>query len=132
VEGLAANLDVHAEVRAHVERRVNVDELQPAGVLDLPPERAGFERGENQFVVAPNQLVRPAFKLASAGVEGKFLVVVLFLSRFVNVFERLKRKNGGANFAGLSVPDEFNFPFVIKGRAFPRRSIHRRLDVGGP
>src|SRR5947208_8041091 len=27
VEGLAANLDVHAEVRAHVEGRVNVDEL---------------------------------------------------------------------------------------------------------
>ena len=61
VEGLAADFNVHAEVRANVERRVNVDELQPAGVLNLPPERAGFERRENELVVAPNQFVRPAF-----------------------------------------------------------------------
>ena len=45
VERLAADLDVHAEVRAHVEGRVNVDELEAAGVLDLAAERAGLEGG---------------------------------------------------------------------------------------
>lgn len=42
MKGLAANLDVHTEVR--IKRRVNVDELQPACVLDLSAERTGFKR----------------------------------------------------------------------------------------
>ena len=41
VECLAADLDVHAEVGAHVERRVDVDQLEPARVLDLLAQRAG-------------------------------------------------------------------------------------------
>src|SRR6266576_3820693 len=60
VEGLVANLDVHAEVRAHVEGRVNVDELEAAGVLDLAAERAAFEGGEDELVVAPDEFVGPA------------------------------------------------------------------------
>ena len=64
VEGLAANLDVHAEVRAHVEGRVNVDELEAAGVLDLAAQRAALEGGEDELVVAPDEFVGPA--LASA------------------------------------------------------------------
>jgi hypothetical protein len=40
VEGLAADLDVHAEVGAHVEGRVDVDQLQPA----LPPRSASAAR----------------------------------------------------------------------------------------
>jgi len=35
VESLAADLDVHAEIRANVEGRIDVDQLQAAGVLDL-------------------------------------------------------------------------------------------------
>src|SRR6266850_5172273 len=69
VEGLAANLDVHAEVRAHVEGRVNVDELEAAGVLDLAAQRAALEGGEDEFVVAPDEFVGPAFDLAAAGVD---------------------------------------------------------------
>ncbi len=87
---------------------VNVDELEAAGVLDLAAERAGFERRENQFVVAPNEFIRPAFELASANIKPEFLVVSFFLSRFVNVFERLKRKNGSADFAGFPVPQKFD------------------------
>ena len=35
-----------------------------------------------------------------------------FLPRLVDVFEGLERKNGGADFAGLAVPDEFDLAFV--------------------
>jgi hypothetical protein len=35
VEGLASDLDVHREVGANVEGRVDVDELEATGVLDL-------------------------------------------------------------------------------------------------
>ena len=69
VERLAANLNVHAEIRAHVKRRVNIDELQTACVLNLPPQRTRLERSENQLVVAPNQLVRPALDMAARQVE---------------------------------------------------------------
>ena len=70
VKRLAADLDVHAEVGAHVERRVDVDQLQAAGVLDLPAQRAALERRENQLVVAPDELVGPALQLAAASVEA--------------------------------------------------------------
>ncbi len=43
VEGLAANLDVHGEVGADVEGRVDVNELQATRVLDLPPQRAALQ-----------------------------------------------------------------------------------------
>jgi hypothetical protein len=35
-----------------------------------------------------------------------------FLPGFVNVFEGLEREDGGADFAGLAVPDEFDLAFV--------------------
>jgi hypothetical protein len=44
VERLPADLDVHAEVGAHVKRWIDVDQLQSTRVLDLPPERAALER----------------------------------------------------------------------------------------
>ena len=51
VESLAADLDVHGEVGADVERRVDVDELQAARVLDLAAQGARLERGENHHDV---------------------------------------------------------------------------------
>jgi len=69
VEGFAADLDVHGEVRADVEGRVDVDELEAAGVLDLAAERAGLEGGEDELVIAPDELVGPALGLAAGGVE---------------------------------------------------------------
>src|ERR1017187_4063263 len=54
VEGLAANLDVHAEIRTHVEGRVNVDQLEAAGLLNLAAECAALEGGEDELVVAPD------------------------------------------------------------------------------
>src|SRR5437762_179501 len=57
MKGLIAHLNIHAEIRADVEWWIDVNQLQPAGVLDLLPKRAGLERRENQLVVAPNELV---------------------------------------------------------------------------
>ena len=73
VEGLAANLDVHTEVRAHVEWRIDVDELKPAGIFDLTAQRTALERRKNELVVAPDEFVGPAFELAAARVEQVFL-----------------------------------------------------------
>ena len=114
VEGLAANLDVHAEVRAHVEGRVDVDELEAAGVLDLAAERAALEGGEDELVVAPDEFVGPALDLPPAAIEleAEFLVVALFLPGLVNVLEGLEGEDGGADFAGLAVPDEFDLTLV--------------------
>jgi hypothetical protein len=70
MKSLAADLDVHAEVRADIERRVDVDELQAACVLDLSAERSAFQGGEDEFVVAPDELVGPALELATIGVEA--------------------------------------------------------------
>ena len=107
MEGLAADLDVHGEIRADIEGRVNVDELEAAGILDLTAERAALERGEDE-------LVRPAFEMPAAHVETEFLVVALLLARLVNVFEGLKRKDSGTDLAGLSVPGEFDLAFVLE------------------
>jgi hypothetical protein len=60
MKGLAADLDIHAEVRAYVEGRVNVDELQPAGVLDLSAERPALSE-ERISLLSPQMslLVQP-------------------------------------------------------------------------
>jgi hypothetical protein len=112
VEGFAADLDVHGEVRAHVEGRVDVDELEAAGVLDLAAERAGLERGEDELVIAPDELVGPALGLAAGVVEKRGLVRGCFLARFVDVFERLEGQDGGADLAGLAVPDQLHLALV--------------------
>jgi hypothetical protein len=65
VEGFAADLDVHGEVRADVEGGIDVDELEAAGVLDLAAERAGLEGGKDELVVAPDEFVGPALGLAA-------------------------------------------------------------------
>jgi hypothetical protein len=51
------------------EGRVNVDELEAAGVLDLAAERAALEGGEDELVVAPDEFVGPALDLAADQVE---------------------------------------------------------------
>src|SRR5699024_5115681 len=61
VEGLVADGDVHGKVGTDIERRVDVDELEATGILDLAAQRTGLQRGQNQFVVAPQMslLVQP-------------------------------------------------------------------------
>jgi hypothetical protein len=115
VEGLAADLDVHAEVRAHVEGRVDVDELEAARVFDLATERATFERGKNELVVAPDEFVGPAFDLPPADVEAEFFLFALFLPRLIDVFKRLEGKDGRADLAGFAIPDEFHLALLGVG-----------------
>ena len=67
-EGVVADLDVHAEVGADVEGRVDVDQLDAAVGLDLLAQRAVLEAGQDELVVAPDELVGPAVELAAAGV----------------------------------------------------------------
>ena len=117
MEGFAADLDVHGEVRADVEGRVDVDELEAAGVLDLAAQRTGLEGGEDELVIAPDEFVGPALGLAAAHVEE----VGLERGRsgrdshspwLVDVFESLKGQDGGADLAGLAVPDQLDLALV--------------------
>ena len=112
VEGFAADFDIHGEVGADVEGRVNVDEFEAAGVFDLAAEGTALERGEDEFVIAPDELVGPALDLASAQIEAEFLLLALLFPGFVNMFEGLERQDGGADFAGLAVPDQFHLALV--------------------
>ena len=43
-EGVVADLDVHGEIRAHVEGRVDVDQLEAALLFDLLAQRAVLQR----------------------------------------------------------------------------------------
>ncbi len=113
MEGFAADLDVHGEVRADVEGRVDVDELQPTGVLDLAAQRTGLEGGEDELVIAPDEFVGPALGLAAGGVE-KFRRVSrdFFHPRLVDVFQRLEGQDGVADLAGFAVPDQLHLALV--------------------
>ena len=115
VEGIAADLDVHREVGADVERRVDVDQLQAAGFLDLLAQRAGFQAGRNQLVVAPVQLVRPAAHLPPARVEQLGLQRCIRLRpRLVHVLERLERQHRRAHVARLAVPHQLDLALVLE------------------
>lgn len=52
MKSFAADLNVHGKVGTDIEGRVNVDELESAGLFDLAAQRAALEGGENEFVVA--------------------------------------------------------------------------------
>ena len=38
MKGLATNLNIHAEIRTDIERRVDIDQFQPTSVLNLPTQ----------------------------------------------------------------------------------------------
>jgi hypothetical protein len=84
VEGLIADFNVHREVGPNIEWRVDVNQLEAAGVLDLLAERSSLQTGQYQLVVAPYQLIRPAFLLAPASIE-QVLLPARFLSWLVHM-----------------------------------------------
>ena len=43
VKCLSANLNIHAEIRAHVKGRIDVDELEAARLYNLLAQRSGLE-----------------------------------------------------------------------------------------
>lgn len=44
VKGLVADLYIHREIGADIERRIDVDEFEAARILDLPAQRAALQR----------------------------------------------------------------------------------------
>ncbi len=91
VEGLAADFNIHREIRTDIERWVDVDEFEASGVLDLAAEPARIERGVDELVVTPDEFVRPALDLPSAGIEAEFASVAFFLPGFVDMCSRIWR-----------------------------------------
>ena len=114
VESLAADLDVHRKTRADIERRVYIDQLQAARVLDLAAQRAALQRGEDQLVVAPDEFVGPAFQLTPTRVKQITLYLRRFLARLVHMLQRLERQHGGTHIAGLAVPHQLHLALVLK------------------
>ena len=114
MEGLAADLDIHAEVGADIERRVDVDELRP------PASSIGWRSApalseERISLLSPqiSLLVQP-LSWRPRAIEQLRSVRLGFLARLVDVFERLERQDGGADIAGLAVPDQLDLALVLE------------------
>jgi len=113
VKGLAADLDVHREIGPHVERRVDVDQSQAAGFLDLLAQWAALQPA--QLVVAPDQLVGPAAHLPPARVKQLGMRRRFRLGRrFVHMLQRLERQRGRAHVARLAVPHQLDLALVFE------------------
>ena len=67
--GVAPHFDVHRKVGPHVERRIDVDELQAALRLEFLAQRPVLQRRQDQFVVAPDEFIRPPLELPAAGIR---------------------------------------------------------------
>ena len=106
----AADFDVEAEVGADGEGRVNIDELQPALGFDVQAQGAVGEAGEDELVVAPDELVGPALELPPPEVgleEGEgFAGFLGFLSGFVNMLDGVERECDVGDFLGAPVPEK--------------------------
>ena len=116
-EGVAADLDVHTEIRADIEGRVDVDQLDAALGFDLLTQRAVLERRQDQLVVTPDQLVRPALELAAAAVEveeAKLQLRVLLGPRLVDLLDYLKGQDDIADLVGLAVPDQLDLALALE------------------
>ena len=59
-ESIAADFDVHRKICAHVKWRVNVDQLEAALIFNLLAQWSVLQRGEDEFVIAPDELIGPA------------------------------------------------------------------------
>ena len=55
-----SDLDLHREIRSHIEWWVDIDELDPSLSLDLLSEWSVFQTREYELVISPDELVRPA------------------------------------------------------------------------
>ncbi len=116
-EGLVADLDVHGEIRAHVEGWIDVDQLDAAVLLDLLPHRTILERREDELIVAPDELVRPTRLLPAPEIEQLTLqqcVLRLLLPRLVDLLDHLKGKHDVAHLVRLAVPDQLHLALVVE------------------
>jgi len=131
-KGITANLDIHREIRAHVERRIDVDQFEAALFLDLFAQRAVLQRGKDELVVAPDQFVCPALELSAAKIEKVSLQSTIFRllrARLVHLLDDLKGQDDIADLARLAVPDQFHLPLVLKQqKAVLLRQRPVRLD----
>ena len=97
--------------------------------FDLLAHGAVLQAGEDELVVAPNELVRPAGHLATSEVEGVLLqceVFGLLGAWFVHLFDDLKWQLDVAGLAGLAVPHQLYLAFVVeqeKSIAFGQRGF---------
>jgi len=94
-EGVVANLDVHREIRADVEGRVDGHEFDAALFLNLLTQGAVLQGGEDQLVVPPDELVCPALELAAATVQREHIhlqrrLCGLLGARFVHLLDDLE------------------------------------------
>ena len=117
-ERLVTDFDVHREVCPDIEGRIDVDHLDAALFFDLFPEGSVLQAGEDQLVVAPDQLIRPAFELPAPviipDIERLLDLCVRFFPWLIHLFDDLEGEDGGVDFICFSVPDEFDFAFFSK------------------
>ena len=64
-------LHLHREVSTHIERWIDIDELDPSCSLYLSSHGSVPQAREYQFVISPDELVRPAWELSSLLIDVK-------------------------------------------------------------
>jgi hypothetical protein len=134
-EGVVADLDIHREIRADIERRIDIDQFEAALLFDLLAQGAVLERRQDELVVAPDELVGPALELAAARVGGEEVrlqgsLFGLFGARLVHLLDDLKGQDEIADLVALAVPDQFDLALVLEeqeAKFFWQRFI--RLEI---
>ena len=114
-EGVFAYLNIHTEISADIEGRVDVDQFDAALIFNLFSQWSVLQAGEDEFVIPPYKFIRPALQLAPAQVEEVHLQgFTLFGTRFVHLFDGLEGEDDIAYLIGFPVPYQFHFAFFIE------------------
>ncbi len=116
-ELLISDLHLHREVSTHIERWIDIDELDPSCLLYLSSHRSVSQTREYELVISPDELVRPARELSSLVIDIEQTSLyshILFDAWLVDMLDRLERKSDIGHIVGFPIPDEFDFFFILE------------------
>src|SRR3989344_4451268 len=109
------NFYIHRKIRPNIKRRVNVNQFQTALRFYFFTKWSIFERGKNEFIVSPNQFIRPSGYLSSRCIKKRILIAKFCItSRLVYLLNNLKRQDNIRYLICLSIPKKLNFSVIIK------------------
>ena len=112
-----ADLHLHREVSTHIERWIDIDELDPSRFLYLSPHRSVSQTREYELVISPDELVRPACELSSLIIDIEQTPLyshILFDAWLVDMLDSLERESDIGHIVGLAIPDELDFFFILE------------------
>ena len=116
-ELLISYLHLHREISTHIERWIDIDELDPSGSLYLSPHRSVSQTREYELVISPDKLIRPTRELSSLVIDIKQTPLyshILFDAWLIDMLDSLERESDIGHIVCLPIPDELDFFFILK------------------